>query len=60
MTSIVLSWCFMATYFWSLYWKVHSHIRLTFPPARTYALDFLNNMSSEAPCGFKSYSGNCT
>ena len=28
-----------------------SHVRLTFPPARQYALDFLDNVRSPTPCG---------
>ena len=38
-------------------WQVQGHVRLTFPPARTYALDFLDNAHTEAPCGFPSSSG---
>ena len=37
--------------------QAHGNVRLTFPPARTYALDFLNNANSDAPCGFKPYEG---
>lgn len=28
-----------------------AHIVLTFPPARKYALDFLDNLRTIAPCG---------
>ena len=34
------------------------HVRLTFPPARSYALDFLDNARTPRPCGFPPYSGN--
>ncbi|CAG5128969.1 unnamed protein product, partial [Candidula unifasciata] len=27
------------------------HVVLTYPPARTYPLDFLNNIGTPAPCG---------
>jgi len=40
------------------HWLAHGHVRLTFPPARTYALDFLNDANSDSPCGFKPYFGN--
>lgn len=28
-----------------------SHVALTFPPARKYDLDFLDNSRTKAPCG---------
>jgi len=33
------------------------HVRLTFPPARTYALDFMDNGRTQGPCGFPRYAG---
>lgn len=32
------------------------HVRLTFPPARQYALDFLDNVRTTAPCGGMNFS----
>jgi hypothetical protein len=29
----------------------NAHVRLTYPPARPYAMDFLDNIRTEAPCG---------
>ena len=29
----------------------HSHVGLTFPPARKYDLDFLDNIRTKPPCG---------
>uniref|UniRef100_H2XT76 EGF-like domain-containing protein n=1 Tax=Ciona intestinalis TaxID=7719 RepID=H2XT76_CIOIN len=34
-----------------------AHVRLTFPPARRYALDFLDNGRTRGPCGFQPYAG---
>lgn len=33
------------------------HVSLTFPQARTYALDFLDNRRTRGPCGYPSYAG---
>lgn len=30
---------------------VVGHVSLTFPPARQYQLDFLDNARTQAPCG---------
>lgn len=30
---------------------VNGHVALTFPPARQYDLDFLDNGRTQAPCG---------
>lgn len=30
------------------------HLRLTYPPARKYDLDFLDNVRTSAPCGMPS------
>lgn len=30
---------------------LYSHVALTFPPARKYDLDFLDNSRTKAPCG---------
>lgn len=35
-----------------------AHVRLTFPPARTFAFDFLDNARTSGPCGMES--GNFT
>ena len=40
-----------------LFWQVQGHVRLTFPPARTYALDFLDNARTRGPCGYPPYEG---
>uniref|UniRef100_A0A1B0CTC1 Putative drebrin n=1 Tax=Lutzomyia longipalpis TaxID=7200 RepID=A0A1B0CTC1_LUTLO len=31
--------------------RVHGHVALTFPPARKYDLDFLDNSRTKGPCG---------
>lgn len=31
--------------------EIQGHIALTFPPARKYDLDFLDNSRTKAPCG---------
>ena len=31
--------------------KVSSHVALTYPPARSYNLDFLDNARTPGPCG---------
>jgi len=28
-----------------------AHVSLTYPPARTYAIDFLDNVHTAPPCG---------
>jgi len=28
-----------------------AHVSLSYPPARTYAIDFLDNVRTVAPCG---------
>ncbi|XP_018044703.1 PREDICTED: uncharacterized protein LOC108684748 isoform X3 [Atta colombica] len=34
------------------FWRIaHAHVALTFPPARHYDLDFLDNARTPAPCG---------
>ena len=33
------------------YTEVSAHIVLTYPPARTYALDYLDNIHTPEPCG---------
>ncbi|GAB0091753.1 integral component of membrane [Sergentomyia squamirostris] len=33
------------------YIGVDGHVALTFPPARKYDLDFLDNSRTKAPCG---------
>ena len=35
----------------NLYSQVHSHVALTFPPARKYDLDFLDNVRTKGACG---------
>ena len=30
-----------------------AHVRLTYPPARQYALDFLDNVRTDPPCGME-------
>lgn len=30
---------------------VHAHVALTYPPARKYDLDFLDNSRTRGPCG---------
>lgn len=30
---------------------LYSHVALTYPPARKYDLDFLDNSRTKAPCG---------
>ena len=30
-----------------------AHVRLTYPPAREFALDFLDNVRTDPPCGMK-------
>jgi hypothetical protein len=32
-------------------YKINGHVALTFPPARKYDLDFLDNSRTPAPCG---------
>lgn len=34
----------------------HGHVRLTFPPARYPAYDFLDNVRTQGPCGVPSKS----
>lgn len=35
-----------------LLWRtIDAHVALTFPPARTYDLDFLDNVRTKGPCG---------
>jgi len=42
----------------STFWAIaRSHVRLTFPPARDYALDFMDNARTRGPCGFGPRSG---
>ena len=36
-------------------WRVKAHVSLTFPQARTYALDFLDNARTRGPCGYPPY-----
>ena len=36
---------------------VQGHVSLTFPPARTYAWDFLDNARTPRPCGVSTYAG---
>lgn len=44
-------------WFWSLtlalglVYEAVSHVALTFPPARKYDLDFLDNSRTKGPCG---------
>ena len=38
--------------------NVRCHVRLTFPPSRTYAMDFLDLARTRGPCGFPPYPGN--
>ena len=33
---------------------IQAHVRLTYPPARTFALDFLDNVRTQGPCGMES------
>ena len=40
-----------------LFDNVYCHVRLTFPPARTYAVDFLDNGRTTGPCGMNPYPG---
>ena len=40
----------------SLLVAADAHLRLTFPPAREYQLDFLDNFRTTGPCGMP-YSG---
>jgi preprotein translocase subunit SecY len=35
----------------SLLFEINGHVALTFPPARKYDLDFLDNSRTPAPCG---------
>lgn len=37
--------------FISVAYIVYGHVALTFPPARKYDLDFLDNSRTPAPCG---------
>lgn len=30
---------------------IHAHVALTYPPARKYDLDFLDNSRTKGPCG---------
>ena len=34
--------------------ECYAHIRLTFPPARKYQFDFLDNVRTPGPCGMPS------
>ena len=34
-----------------LQYKINGHVALTFPPARKYDLDFLDNSRTPEPCG---------
>ena len=34
--------------------ECHGHIRLTYPPARKYQFDFLDNVRTPGPCGMPS------
>ncbi|CAG0922607.1 unnamed protein product [Notodromas monacha] len=36
---------------WNVNNFANGHVRLTFPPARQYALDFADNIRTEPPCG---------
>ncbi|CAK8683068.1 unnamed protein product [Clavelina lepadiformis] len=38
-------------------WTAEGHVRLTFPSARQYAIDFLDNGRTVGPCGFPTYDG---
>jgi len=44
MLLVVLSWLIVLT-------EVQCHVGLTFPPARKYDLDFLDNVRTKPPCG---------
>lgn len=35
----------------SIVYVTYGHVALTFPPARKYDLDFLDNSRTKAPCG---------
>lgn len=42
-TAVVVAVCLAA--------PIAAHVALTFPPARKYDLDFLDNSRTKAPCG---------
>ncbi|KAK2138124.1 hypothetical protein NP493_2g24087 [Ridgeia piscesae] len=37
-----------------------AHVRLTYPPAREFALDFLDNVRTDPPCGMEAGHGMVT
>ncbi|KAI8773675.1 uncharacterized protein LOC106064189 isoform X1 [Biomphalaria glabrata] len=59
LTRCCLSWQFILTFSWSIL-LANSHVILTYPPARKYSLDFLDNVRTRGPCGMIKENHNVT
>ncbi|XP_076346405.1 uncharacterized protein LOC143244864 isoform X2 [Tachypleus tridentatus] len=46
-----MQWIVFLVWFFSTSHRVVAHVALTFPPARKYDLDFLDNSRTHSPCG---------
>ncbi|CAD7078459.1 unnamed protein product [Hermetia illucens] len=49
---MIVRWLFFVSFlFLTLFQFSRGHVALTFPPARKYDLDFLDNSRTKPPCG---------